>query len=592
VSRRIRSLKAFGLCVALVAVGTWPLIWPAGGLVQRNADAYGSAWLIWAAGSQQTVQSLQWADTLLFGLFAYLAAPLGAVAGYHLLTLIGVLASVVVTEQVALRVFEVRRPASLIAGFAFGLSPLAGTGLAEGHGGLLFGVGLPLLLGALEVRPGNRPWRWAFLVVAAGCLCALQSGYFAVMAALVVAVYGAARRRPLWRIACVAVLPALAYWGVVFGGLDSASASERVTGLVSVSAAADTLAGIPPGFDLNWYHVRFPLLWTLLAFGLVLPLARREGPDVALVLVALCAVGLSLGDRAYLTTFPGEFAEMRTGSPWGWIRHWAPPLKLFRFPSRFLWVWYLAGGMAAARLASWLLPGRSGWLVALVAGETLLVGMRPLEPRRTLAQVPSAYQVLEPEDTVLDLWPWYPNSISLPVLNINCYYQTQHEARLPYPCLTVSTPQSPLRAQVDGLVAAILANSPTRAMAIMQKDGISHVAWHSDAFETESRARVGRVLEHWWGPRLAKSRDGGETIVMYRVGTAEPAPESPRSLPIEPAQVDRNCPDYAMCRVRPTTVVEPPDPLPLVVLPAMAGVGLLLLPLAVRRRRRSSPSAE
>ncbi len=584
-SRRSRELWVLGACTALTVVGTWPLACPGAGLVQRNADAYGSSWLVWSAGTQDVLGTLRWADTLLFGLLAPLVAPLGAATGYHLLTFLGVLASVVVTEQVAHRVFEVRRPASLVAAGAYGLSPLVGTGLVEGHGGLLLGPGLPLLFAALELRPGSRPWRWAAAVTGAGTLCALQSGYFAVMAALVVGIYGGARRRPIHRVLPVAALPALAYWAVVFGGLDPSAASERVSGLVSTFTALDTLAGIPPGFDLSWYHVRYPLLWSLLAFGAVLPLARREGADAALVLVGLTAVILSLGERVYVTTFPGEFEDLRTGSAWGWIRHWAPPLKLFRFPSRFLFVWYLAGGLAAARVIAWLLPGRSHALVALVLGETLLIGMRPGEPRQTLAAVPSAYDALAEDDTVLDLWPWYPNSISLHVLNISCYYQTRHHARLPFSCLTVSTPQSPLRTQVDGVIAAVLANNPDRALEVLAQDGITHVAWHSDAFEQDSREVVGRTLEAWWGPPVARTRDGGETIVLYVAGPAEPAPEravTPSSLD---GPLSENCPDYAMCRVRPADTIEPRDPTPLAALPLAAGGGLLLLPLLTRRRR-------
>jgi len=590
-SRRTRSLRMLGLCAALTVVGTWPLAWPDGALVQRNADAYGSAWLIWSAGTQDVAATLEWADTLLYGLLAPLVAPLGAATGYHVLTLLGVFLSVAVTERVAHQIFEVRRPASLIAAIAYGLSPLSGTGLAEGHGGLLFGPGLPLLFGALERRPGSRPWQWAGWVTAAGCLCALQSGYFAVMAGLTVGVYGGARRRPLWRIVPIALGPALVYWVVVFGGLDPSSAADRVSGLVSTFSALDTLAGVPPGFDLAWYHIRHPLLWTLLAFGAALPLARREGPDTALVLVGVTAVVLSLGERAYVTTFPGEFSDLRTGSAWGWIRHWASPLKLFRFPTRFLWIWYLAAGLGAARLAAWLLPGRAHWLVALVLGETLLVGMRPLEPRRTVAAIPSAYDALTPQDTVLDLWPWYPNSVSLQVLNISCYYQTRHQAQLPFSCLTVSTPQSPLRTQVDGVVAALLANAPDRALEVLAQDDITHVAWHSDAFEQDGREDVGRILEHWWGPPVARSRDGGETIVLYRAGPAEPAPERP-SVTASPdaAVLDDNCPSYAMCRVRPGGSAEPGDPLPLWVLPVTAAGGLILLPLAARRRR--SPASD
>jgi len=565
-------------------IGTWPLASPGEALVQRNVDGYGSAWLVWRSAAEGLgLGHLEWIDTLLFGLVAPLLAPLGIVTAYHLVTFFGVLLAVLVTEQVAHHLFTVPRPASLAAGVAFGLSPLAGTAIAEGHGGMLLGAGLPLLLGALEWDPAGRRLRWALAVTAAGTICALQSGYFAVLAALVVLVYGGLRRRPLWLLALVAAAPAYYYVAFALGGLGLAEVTEatgRVSGLVATVATADNLAGIPPGFDQGFYHVRYPLLWTLLAFGLVVPLLRRERSDLPLLVCGVVAALLALGTRAQVTAFHGDFESMRTGAPWGWIRHWIPPLSLFRFPSRFLWIWYLCVGVAAARSLAWLLPRRTMTLVALVFVEAMVLGMRPLEPRQTLAAVPSAYEVLQPEDVVLDLWPWFPDSLALQLLNISCYYQTGHAAQLPYECLTIKTSDSPFRGQIDGLLPAILEDTPPRANAILAGGKVTHVAVHVDAFSPSGRARLRERLGTWWGRPIASSRDGGETVEIYRVRKGRRSPVTPLQPTAGSEPLERGCPAHAMCRNGASMVLPSPDPVPLWVLPSLAGVlglGFLLL---------------
>ena len=142
---------------------------------------------------------------------------------------------------------------------------------------------------------------------------------------------------------------------------------------------------------------------------------------------------------------------------------------------------------------------------------------------------------------------------------------------------------------MDGTIAAVLANSPDRALEVLSQDGITHLAWHSDAFEQDGRQAVGRILNAWWGPPLARSRDGGETITIFAVGPADPAPTPPTETPLAGVVVDDNCPSYAMCRVRPDERVEEGDPTPLPVLPLMAAGGLVLLPLVARRRRDPPP---
>jgi hypothetical protein len=567
-------------------IASWPLIWPAGALVQRNADGYGSTWLIWYTGSESSwLGHLAWVDTLLFGLAAIPAHLLGPVNAYHLLGLIALLLNVLVTEQVAHRIFEIPRPASLIAGIAYGLSPLAGTAIAEGHLGMLLGAGLPLLLGALGSDASKRPWVWALRVVLAGIICAVQSGYFAVLAVILVLGFGGLRRRPLWRIALLAVAPAAVYSQFVIGGPETAGkASSRILGLVSTVATADTLAGNPPGFDLAFYHVRYPLVWALLAFGAVVPVLRRDRTAVPLLACGLVAIGLAMGNRAQVTVFPGEFADLKVGAAWGWIRHWVEPLKLFRFPSRFLWIWYLCGGMLAARSIAWLVPRRAALLGLVVFLELLVQGMRPWEPRTTLAEAPSAYQILTARDTVLDLWPWFPNSLGLHLLNLSCYYQTTHLAQLPFECLTIQPGESPFKGQNTGLLPAILSDDPPRAKAILAGQDVTHVALHVDAFSQSGRRRVRDRLEQWWGPPIATSLDGGETLEIYSVSSGRRRSLTALQTPSGPTVKAPECPAGDMCRNQGTWITATPDPVPLWVLPAMAITGCMALWFAGIRR--------
>ncbi len=569
-------------------VATWPLTWPGEALVQQNVDGYGSAWLIWRAGTAEGLEHLLWIDTLLYAGVAPLLAHLGPVSGFHVASWLGVAMGVWVSEWVAHHRFEVPRPASLAAGLAFGLSPLAGTALTEGHAPMLLGTGLPLLLGALLATPDGRRLRWALWVTLAGCLCALQSGYVGVLAAVLVGVVGAGLRRPLWAVALLASVPAWLYAQEALGGVGMdalLSARGRVAGLVSSVTAADNLAGVPPGADLVFYGVRAPLLWTLLVFGVVVPLVRRDRRCYPLVACGLLAVLLAFGDRIALTAFPGEHQQLRTGAPWGWIQHWVPLLDSFRFPSRFLWIWYLCAGLAAARSFAWLLPRRSGLLVLLLFAETTLVGMRPTAPRRTLAAIPSAYDVLTPEDRVLDVWPWFPESLALRLLNLSCYYQTGHGAQLPHDCLTVRASESPFRDQVEGLLPAMLRDDPPRALAVLAGRGVTHVALHLDAFSPSGQDRLRSRLSQWWGAPLAESRDGGEVVVLYRVRQArrhhlaEAVERPPKRLHL-PA---RRCPEDGMCGNVATRPEPPRDPVPPWGLPALAG--LLAGGLVVGRRR-------
>ena len=568
-------LRSVAVAVPLVVLASWPLARPAGQLVQRNADGYGSAWLVWRLGEGGSLGDLQFVDTLLFGLLAPLVAPFGPALGYHLVTLLALVLGVVVAERVAARVFGSPWPASLVAGLAFGLSPLAGTALAEGHGGMLLGAGLALLLGALEREPGERPWRWAALVTLAGCLCALQSGYFGVMAALVVGVYGGLRRRPVHRVALLAAAPAAAYVVYVLGteAMALEAIAMRVGDRIAPAATADSLAGVPPGMGLAWYHVRFPLLFGLLALGGLLPLLRGQGPDRALALTGLVAVALSFGAEARLTVFSQAFQEQAIGAPWGWLTWAFAPLGLFRFPTRFLWVWYLCGGMAAARLVGWLVQSRGRWLLtAVVFAELLVLGMRPWEPREVPAEVPSAYEVLRDEHVVLDLWPWYTDSLSLPLLNLSCYYQTAHAADLPYPCLTVASRTSPLRSRVDAMVAAVMDDDPSRARTIVKADGITHIAWHPDAFPPEGRKRMQDVLKRWFGFPLATSRNGGELVVLWAVRSGYAATESPVAPWPEPGDgTCASCLD-AVEAAPPTTPRDPVPPWTLLLAGALLAV--------------------
>lgn len=527
------SAPAALLGVLAVVIGSWPML-PAAidnilahdVLVQSNFDGFGSGWLLWALGPADQPLPTR-TDTFSFavvgGTLAHVFAPATA---YHLSSLLGLLVSVTAAAWVAGRVLGLGPAGQLLAGVATSLGPLSGTAVTEGHGGWLLAPGLPLLLGACLHR-SERPWRGAALVVGAGVLCALQSGYVAVMAGTVVVLLLGPDPRQLLRVAALAIGPALIYARLVLpdaqdgvaGALPWSWYVDQLAALPpSDVATLDTLLGAPPRAGLLLHGARHALGGGLLVGGLLVPLLRRDPVGLRLAAVGGVGLVLALGPELVVTALEGG-PDGAGPLPFAWAVALAPPLALFRFPVRFLWLWSAAAGLGTARSLGWL-QGRSPVLAAALGGlvllECLALGMRPTEDRSTLASVPSATDALAPADVVLDLWPLHApgHPLGLELKELGCWGQTVHGARLPVPCLDVAVDRAPLYPLHRALAQALVEGSEPPPE--LDRFAITAVAWRPDAAAPELRARISATLTGWWGAPVAESHDAGEHVLLFR----------------------------------------------------------------------------
>jgi len=517
---RLEWGAALAICGVLGACATWPMATTAD-LVQHNFDGFGSTWLLWRLAQGGAL--LEAVDTWLYlGLGVPLTHLVGPVRAYHLSTLLGVSTAALAAWWAARVPFRLPPLVAWAAPLAVGLNPLVGTAVVEGHGGLLVGPGLALLLGALQLRPGRHPWRWATAVVAAGVLCALQSGYFALMGGIVVLLWGAWQRRPLWRVALVAALPTLlftlALWDQIQGVGGAGQAATFAAGMVDLPlsdiATLDTLAGLPPQSAGVLFHTRHALIFALLVPGVILPLAGGDRAGRGLALLALVAILLALGTELQAVCHPETQALMPL--PLRWLIRHVPLAGIFRFPVRFLWIYYTVAGLGTARTLSTLsLPWlQRGLLVALLL-ELLVLGVRPWETSRVPASVPSAYGALQPGDTVMDLWPMFgPDHLQgVQIKELSCYYQVGHGLDLPFECMSVHLEDNALLPLTRQVMQALAADAPM-GPATLPADAL---AWHPDAFPLDTRWAIQKKLERWWGPPLATSTDGGERVLVFRL---------------------------------------------------------------------------
>ena len=536
-SSTLQKWMPVGIAALVVTITTWPLAAPSGAIVQRKFDAYGSLWLIWRA----RIEGLSEAepshlDTLWYAwLSPWLATTFGEIGAYHIYTLFAVMSAFIAAERTAALGFGVRFPASLIAGFAYGLSPMAGTAVMEGHGGMI-GPFLPLLIWAVHAPVSGQPWKWALRVTAAGIGCAFQSGYFAVMAVMVILVWGLARKRPVWRVAVLAALPAIAYFqyftarGMPILGYQT---GEIQAGWLFGMSATDlaSLAGMPTFEGVMRGYRRHPLVFTLLILGVILPLARirtgrSRGGGLVLPTLALIAIVISLGPSPSANS-GANFALEIPG--WSLMERY-PALRLFRFPDRALWVYYLAAGIAGAGTVEWLARGRTGLqtlLVLLLGIEMTTVGMRPLENRTTLAEIPSAYNEVTSEDLLVDLWPAHAphHAQAMHFRSITCYYQTGHEAALLRPCMPDDVVKDAQRKLGNRLIPLLLAEDVRRTIRLLENTGVSVLAWHPDAFSSDSIRPIRQTLQGAFGTAISTSTDGGEMVEIYRASLEAGAPK-------------------------------------------------------------------
>ncbi len=518
------SARELGLAalatLALAVVVSWPMA-TAQALVQRNFDGFGSAWLLWHLGRGGLVEQV---DTWLFLLLGvplrWLLGPEGA---YAWATVLGLWASGVATWWVARARFGASGLGAFAAAAALCANPLVGSAIVEGHGGLLVGLGLPLLLGALQAEPGERPWRWSALVVGAGLLCALQSGYFAILAGVLTLWWCGWQRRPLWRVLAVASLPGIGFALLVLGQTQGSGGGgdwswyQHYASMLPPPdrASLDTLAGFPEGSAGLLHGTRHGVVWALLVLGVVLPLLRGARVARGLALLALVGLGLALGPELRLTCAEG--APFSLPLPYAWVQSWFPPLALFRIPVRWLWLTYLGAGLGAAWVIS-VWPRRElRWgLLALLLLELMWTGARPWETRSTLAEAPTAYDALSQRDVVLDLWPVFdaehPQAVA--IKELSCYYQVHHGAGLPMTCLDIQLEDSALLRLNQRAVPTLLQGGDPG----LEAEGITALAFHPDAFSAGPREALRRALEARYGAPVARSVDGGEAVDLYRLG--------------------------------------------------------------------------
>jgi hypothetical protein len=517
---RVEWGLAVAVCAALAACATWPMA-VSSDLVQHNFDALGSTWLLWhLARGGPLVEAV---DTWLYlGLGVPLSHLWGPVRAYHLCTLAGVSTAALAAWWAARVPFRQPRVVAWAAPVAVALNPLVGTAVVEGHGGLLVGPGLALLLGTVQADPRPRPWRWASWVALAGLLCALQSGYFALMGGLCALLWGLWQRRPLHRVALLALAPALLFIGVFVGQIHgvggAAQSATFAAGMLDLPlsdiATLDTLAGLPLGSAGVLMHTRHALIFALLVPGVFLPLVAGDRTGRGLALLALLAILLSMGTELRAVCHPETAALMPL--PLRWLVQHVPLAGIFRFPVRFLWIYYTVAGLATARtLANLSMPWLRRSLLAALVLECLVLGVRPWESSRVVATVPSAYGALQPGDRVMDLWPGFGPEHLQGVMfkELSCYYQTGHGLDLPFECMSVHLEDNALIPLTRQLTRALAADSPQQ-LRLFPADAL---AWHPDAFPEATRAIIQQRLEGWWGPPLATSTDGGERVVLFRI---------------------------------------------------------------------------
>lgn len=557
---------ALGLLLALGI--TWPMAVSAG-LVQRNMDAYGSAGLLAAAAGGGPLPER--VDTVLFVLLgAPLAALLGPVRAVHLATILGVALSFHAAEWAARRGLGLGRPASLVAGLAWISHPLVGTALAEGHGGWLVAPGLPLLLVALARPDRARPWRTAALVTGAGVLCALQSGYVGVMAAVAVGLLGVLWRLPLLHIAALGLPAALAY-GLVFLGLSGdAGPLATAPSPASDTATLATLLGQPPGTGLLLGHARHALPPVLFGAGVLLPLLRRDRLGRGLGLLALVAVVLSLGAQLRLGPWPGE-ALGPALLPWAGLEALLP-LGDFRFPSRFLYLATAAAALGAARFAAGLSRPRAAILAGAVLMEGLLLGVRPWEPREVRADAPAAVAALPEDAVVLDLWPDRPPDAlqGAALEELACFEALGHGRRSLGPCVDLAEGGTPAQALTALTLGALRSGAVLPAEAL-RGAGVDGLVWHADAFRPSELLPLRQGLEAWLGAPLAEGDAAGEHVVVWALPAADPH----RAAPASGLATLPTCPPVEL----PPAPARHAEPHPAwLLLFAAGGLGIALLP--------------
>lgn len=506
-----REVFLFYLIVSVI--WSWPLaLSPAASTVSLHFDQFPAAWLVHAApdywdgvyegSAWPDGEPLARLDSFLFLGLAFLLH--GLVPGLlltNLLVLLGPPLSALAAERFARVAFDIKPPASLIAGLAFGFAPLATVGLLEGHVYYLLNPWLPACATALvQRRDGAALLHWT--------LCLLTTAYMGINASLLIVAVLLYQRRFAPRL-----LVGMAVVGGAYAAFFLSSAVHSQTGADAAvrlgNASLTTLIAWTPWLDLNRHSLGPAFGPGVLALALLAPWAG----------VPHARFWLGLGLLTLLLTL-GPVLELGVARLEGWPTLLYPLLKTgifdtFRFPIRFAWVGALVlGGLAAA------LSARARWvgvLLGLVLLDVLVFSGAYLRLRAHPAPVPSIYRAL-PEGPVLDLYPdvgGIQEDIGFYFQNLSCYYQMEHQRPILDRCLNTDLDRNPRRAFSATLHAQLLEGADVAST--LKTSGIASVVVHANLYQPHERSAVINGLTQALGPPPLQSTDGGEWLLGWRV---------------------------------------------------------------------------
>ncbi|MDP2309814.1 MAG: hypothetical protein Q8P18_27595 [Pseudomonadota bacterium] len=499
----------------LAIVWTWPLVLsPNSATMALHFDQLTAAWLVHAAPTfLDGVSELSaWPEggrivRLDSFVFLFLSLALSALPGLlvtNLFVLVGPVLSAWAAERLAREGLGVGRPASLVAGVAFGFAPLATVAVLEGHIYYLLDPWLPLCALYTWTR---RPWP----AVAMFALSLLTTAYLGVNALLVLlAILAHQRRLDLRLLGGVGVVGAL-YAALFLGGSTPPGESAGAVTAEIGSATLTTLVAWNGWMDLN-RHSLAPVIGLFpLCFALLAPFARVSFcPWLPLGLVAaVCAVGPIL--EAGVVREAGVPTLL-------WPFHLMGVFAVYRFPVRFAWITALALGVASALVVDRM---RWRWLaVGFAVVDALVLSGAVFRMRLHPTPTPSLYALL-PDAPLLDLYPQIGSVQEDPTFynqNLSCYYQLFHLRPIMDPCLNTNIRQGPRLRTSDELHGAVL--DGRSVLPALYGARVGSVVMHADLYQPFERAAVMAGLSAELGAPMAEGHDGGEWLLAWRVPEA------------------------------------------------------------------------
>lgn len=528
-ARDLRAEALSGFFFLLIAlVWTWPLPRdPFTTTIAMHFDQFPAAWLVHAANSYVPDGVSEWSafpagepttrlDSFLFALLA--VALHGALPGLfvtNLFVLFGPPISAWAAERFAREALGARFPASLVAGLAFGFSPLALVGVLEGHVYYLLNPWLPLL--ALHAWRTSDGVRGSLTTAALWTLCLLTTAYMGVNGLVIIGAIFLHRRR-IDRVLVVAIaVVGLAYTAIFLAG-HGATGRDTGDALARLGAASlTTLVAWDAWMDLNRHSLAPAIGLTPLCLALLAPMAKSWRGTAGRTSRMLLALGLACLILAIGPVL--EFGVNRTG---GVPTLLYPLLKLglfdvYRFPIRFAWVSALMLGGLGALVVSEM---SRGWQAAFVTAgmvDALVLSGDFFRVHGHPSRTPSAYARL-PAGAVLDLYPEVGGAqedIGFFQQNLSCYYQVSHRHPIYERCLNTDLTLSPRR-KADALVHdAILSGGDV--LAVLHGLGAKSVVAHLDVYQPFERGEVINRLNASLGGTLSETTDGGEWLMTWGV---------------------------------------------------------------------------